>query len=366
MKRYAFNELTVFQYIFLIHGAQVGIGVLSMPRELAEVAGTDGWISIILGWALAVIASLLIISIMKRYPDKTIIDLLTLFFGKWLGKACMVLIALYCAVAAVTVITHTAAIINTWILTRTPGYVVTIFLAIPCYMIIQGGLRVLGRYAELIFYMTLWMPVVLMTAMPHTKWLYLLPIVKEGLGPIVTGTKSTILSFLGFELAFFLYPFLQRKQYASLGIIVANTLSMLIFLHITVFSYTFFSPDEITQYTWPTLNLWKVIEYRFLERMDIIFLAFYLFYLSTTSFPYLYFTVFSTSQMMGTVDHRKHLAIFLLLIVLALWLYTPNFIDLKKLTELWSFGGIVFGYALPALAVVPIWLLRRPSEERKA
>ncbi|MGV3137392.1 GerAB/ArcD/ProY family transporter [Brevibacillus agri] len=90
MKKYAFNELTVFQYIYLIHGAQVGIGVLSMPRELAEVAGTDGWLSILIGWFAAMAVSLVIIGIMKRYPGKTIVDLLPLFLGKWLGKVCVV------------------------------------------------------------------------------------------------------------------------------------------------------------------------------------------------------------------------------------------------------------------------------------
>ncbi|MBG9567999.1 endospore germination permease [Brevibacillus agri] len=363
MKKYAFNELTVFQYIYLIHGAQVGIGVLSMPRELADLAGTDGWLSILIGWIAAMAVSLVIIGIMKRYPGKTIVDLLPLFLGKWLGKVCVAGIAVYCGFASFTVLANTAAIINTWILSQTPIYMVVILLAVPAYMVLQGGLRVLGRYAELIFYLTLWMPIVLVTVLPKTNWLYLLPVFKEGWWPILVATKSTVLSFLGFELAFFLYPFLQKKQYAVLGIVVANTLSMLIFMNITLFSFVFFNPDEILQYTWPTLNLWKVIEYRFLERMDIIFLAFYLFYLSTTSFPYLYFSVFSSSQLFGAADHRKHLGIALLLGILLLWLYTPTFMDLLKWKQWWSTGGLLFGYALPVLAFVPIWLLRRSVKE---
>ena len=41
------------QYIFLIHGVQAAIGLLTLPRELAEIAGTDGWISIIIGYFLS-------------------------------------------------------------------------------------------------------------------------------------------------------------------------------------------------------------------------------------------------------------------------------------------------------------------------
>lgn len=365
MKKYAFNELTVLQYIFFIHGTQVGIGVLSMPRELAVEAGTDGWISILIGWVFATVASLLIVNIMKRYPGKTIVDLIPVFFGKWLGMVVSALVACYCALAAMTVVASGIGIVNVWILSQTPGYVLAILTVIPTYMVVQGGLRVLGRYAELIFYLTLWMPIVIFSILPYSNWLHLLPVLKEGWMPVFSATKSTILSFLGFELAFFLYPFLQRKQYASLGIVAANTLSMLIFMHITVFSFSFFSPDEITQYTWPTLNLWKVIEYRFLERIDIIFLAFYLFFLSTTTLPYIYFTVFTTSQMVGSADHRKHLFILMILIVVGAWLYTPTFIDLKKWSEVWSMTGMVGGYIIPVIWWLAIQLFRRGKGGQK-
>lgn len=361
MKKYGYNEVTVLQYIFLIHGTQVGIGVLTIPRELAEIAGTDGWISLFLGWILALCASLVIINIMKRYPGYTIVDLLPLLLGKWLGKVGVFIVLVYCAIAFLVVTGNTVAIINVWILTQTPGYIVVILYAIPIYYIVYGGLRIIGRYSELIFYITLWIPVVLMTSFKDTHWLHLLPVLKEGVQPIIQATRSTVLSFLGFELAFFLYPFLQKKQYAALGIVAANTLSLLVFLSVTIFSFTFFSPDEITQYTWPTLNLWKVIEYRFLERIDIIFLAFYSLILSTTAIPYLYFTVFSSSQLLGKQDHRPHLKIAVLVIIVAFWLYTPSFIEVKKWTEIWSLAGMIVGYLFPFLVWGPIWFLQRSA-----
>ena len=75
------NQITFFQYIFLIHGVQLGVGILTLPSELAEKAGTDGWISIIIGWFISTLAGLLIVQVMKKYPNGTIIDLLTHYFG---------------------------------------------------------------------------------------------------------------------------------------------------------------------------------------------------------------------------------------------------------------------------------------------
>jgi spore germination protein (amino acid permease) len=365
MKKYAHNDLTLFQFILLIHGTQVGIGVLSIPRELAEVAGTDGWISIVIGWGMAVLASLLIISVMKRYPRQTLIDLLPHLLGKWLGNACIVLVILYCLFASVTILGSTVGILNVWILSQTPGYMIAILFSIPTYMILRSGVNIIGRYAELIFYLTLWMPLVMLTTLKDTNWLNLLPVFKDGWAPILAGTKLTVYSFLGFELAFFLYPFLQKKKYAALGIVAANTLSLLVFMQVTLLCFTYFSPDEITHYTWPTLNLWKMIEFRFLERIDILFLAFYLLILSTSVFPYIYFSVFSSSQLFGLSDHKKHLKVLLVLIIVAFWLYTPTFIDLKKWNQLWSQSGLIFGYILPVLLAVPILLFHKSRRGRE-
>ena len=53
MKKYAYNDITVMQYIFIINASQVGTGILSLPRVLAEKAGTDSWIALFIGWFCA-------------------------------------------------------------------------------------------------------------------------------------------------------------------------------------------------------------------------------------------------------------------------------------------------------------------------
>ncbi|MFU2105189.1 GerAB/ArcD/ProY family transporter, partial [Paenibacillus larvae] len=46
------------QFILLIHGIEVGLATLPLPSQLAQYAGTDGWISLILGWFLVTIISI--------------------------------------------------------------------------------------------------------------------------------------------------------------------------------------------------------------------------------------------------------------------------------------------------------------------
>ena len=210
--KYTQNQITFMQYIFLIHGVQVGVGLLTLPRELAEKAGTDGWISLIIGWLFSTLASLIIIQVMKNYPNGTIIDLLTHYFGKWFGKIAAFIFILYFAFLGSIIFVREGLFIQFWILPQTDMFILLLLLSIPSYLIVRNNITILGRYAELVFFMTTWMLFFYFTPLKEAHWLHLLPIIKEGWKPILTAAKTTIFSFLGFEIAFFLYPFLQKNK----------------------------------------------------------------------------------------------------------------------------------------------------------
>nr|WP_066399275.1 endospore germination permease [Cytobacillus eiseniae] len=344
------------QYIFLIHGVQMGVGVLTLPRELAENSGTDGWIAIIICWFLSIAASLVIIQIMKKYPNGTILDLLSHYFGKWIGKASHVIFALYFALLANVIFIREALFIQAWILPRTEIYIFILLLSIPSYLIVRKDISILGRYSELIFFMTLWIIIIYFIPLKHANWLHLLPLVKEGWEPILNTVKTSIFSFIGFEIAFFLYPFLQRKEKASMGIVIANTISLLAFLMITIGAFVFYSPDEITQYKEPTINILKVVEFQFIERLEIVFLSIYLFVISTTVLPLMFMTVFCTSQLAGKQDHKRHLFWFLLVECMFVVLFPPTYERNTILQQYIQQIGLILAFGLPLCLWGYVWL----------
>lgn len=90
MTKRAKREISLFQYILTISGVQVGFGVLTLPREVAQGTNTDGWMSIIIGCAITTLVSLCIIKIMENHPGYTLLDVLTRYLGKWLGRVAMI------------------------------------------------------------------------------------------------------------------------------------------------------------------------------------------------------------------------------------------------------------------------------------
>ncbi|WP_208743123.1 GerAB/ArcD/ProY family transporter [Bacillus cereus] len=248
------NSITIMQYIIMIHSIQVGPGMLSLPKVLADKAGSDGWISILIGWMLSTLASILFIRIAQSVPHNSPRALFDNLFGKSIGWGISIVYALYFTLFYWIVLVKSMLFTKSWFLSNTADYVVVFLFCIPTYVLLNKGLQIVARYCDLIFYMTILWPFILLIPLSDGSWLHFLPVLKEGMTPILQAVPSLIYSYLGFEICFFLYPFLQQKKYAMHGVIIANTLTMLVYLFVTIVCFYIFSPDSIIQFTQPILN----------------------------------------------------------------------------------------------------------------
>ncbi|WP_423220067.1 GerAB/ArcD/ProY family transporter [Bacillus thuringiensis] len=276
------HYIKLTQYIFIINGVQVGTGVLSLPRVVAEKAGTDGWIAILVGWLCSIISSTCLIQAVQTIPHDSLKELLQKFFGKWIGHIFICSYILYFFTYYWIVMMNSILFIKGWFLPHTPEYLLFALLCIPTYMIVHKGRQSVGKYCEFIFYMTLWIPFFFFIPSVDGDKLYFMPLLKNGIFPILQAVPTTAFSFLGFEICIVLYPYLQKKQYAIHGVFIANTITMLFYLFTTLICFHVFGPDSITQFSQPVLDLLKQIEFRFLERFDMVLLLFYLLVVSTS------------------------------------------------------------------------------------
>lgn len=347
MKPINANVITTMQFIFLIHGTQLGVGMLQIPRVLAEQAGTDGWMAILINWIFSSAIGLLIILIMKRNPEKTLPLLLQSYFGKWAGSLITIVFIIFFTLTAATEILREMLFVKVWLLPETPDYIILLSFAIPGYMILRGGIRVMGRYAELAFFFMLWLPLIYLMPLSDGTWLNLLPIFKEGAGPILDAAIENSYSFFGSEIAFFLYPMLKNKQYASIGIVAGNTLTMAAYMLATIVCFVYFGPDAITRYNEPSVSVLKTVEFRFIERMEIILFAFYLLAVFKTWISFIWAATFSVGQLEGKTDHRKYVLLFLVIMVLYTLFFYHTFDQNDTLQKWIGNTSLYLAYAFP-------------------
>lgn len=343
------NQITLFQYILIIHSVQLGIGLIPLPGDLAKGCGTDGWIVLIIGWLASMASSLIIIQIMRRHPNGTIIDLLSHYFGKWVGKLGMVMFVGYFLLFIYLIYSRMALLVQNWVMQQTNIAILMLLFLIPAYMITKGGFRIIGRYSEILLFLSSGLLLTSLYLFKHAHWIHLLPIMKHGWTPILQTVRTNILAFIGFEIAFFLYPYLEKKSSASLGIIIANSITFFVYMLFTLLAFVNFSPDEITQYHNTVISLFKIIEFRFLERFDILILSTYLLIVVRTFIPLLYAAVICTQQLGFKGQPRLHILLILAAMVGVTWILKPGWNESERLKDFVQNIGIGIVFIMPPL-----------------
>ncbi|WP_217595845.1 endospore germination permease [Cohnella sp. GbtcB17] len=367
MKKYAFNEITTMQFIFIISGIAISYGFIEIPQVLYKGAGNSGWIVLILGSLTTMAANLVIVQAMKRMPDGTILDLLAKYAGRWVGKAAAILLSAYFLYFAYTGIVYSTRVIKARILQETPAYMTLIMLLIPAYVVARGGIRIIGRYAELSMGLSLWIPLVFAVVWKHTHWLYLLPVLPDGWRPVWNAVPSTFFYFLGFGSTAFLYPFLKNKEKAALGVCCAQLITLSAYLFITLLSFAFFSPGELTKINQLSIYMLKAVELPFVEQVEGLFIVLYLFIFSMSWIPPFQLSAFCLSWFADRADHRMTLRIILAGTAVFSYFYVPGFNTSYEMGDWLEKMGILVEYAAPVLLLGYLLLYdavrgrRRPS-----
>lgn len=267
--------------------------------------------------------------------------------GKWTGKLSTLIFALYFALLTHVIFIREVLFIRSWILPQAELYLLIALLGIPSYLVVKNHIGIVGRYSVLVYFMNLWTIIIFLMPLKYAEWLYLLPVMKDGWGPILADISTAFFPFLGFEIAFFLYPYLQNKEKASTGIITANTISLISYLLVTIEAFVFFSPEEIIIYHEPAIEMLKVIEFQFIERLEIVFFSFYLFIISTTVLPLMFMTVFCTSKLAGVRDKRMILATLLIMECLYVVFFPPSLPQNEFMNSIVENTGLIVACAFP-------------------
>ncbi|HDR6819588.1 GerAB/ArcD/ProY family transporter [Bacillus thuringiensis] len=359
-----FKSLSLFEYIIFIHSVQLSAGILTMPRSLANTAGTDGWISIILGWIMTSIIGVLIIKVLQKNSEKQFPQILTNYFGKWFGTIFIFFYSLFLLCAGLNTLLKATQIVQVWIFPSKPSYQIVILMLIPFCILISNGIRAITNYSILVFFFTAWMPIIFLFSLKSSyNPLQLFPIIKDGLYPIIKATKDTITPYAGLELAYFIYPFLHNKEKAVKGILIANSGTMVLYLYTTILSYIYFSPEGIKKIAWPIFNLLKGINFSFIERFEIIYIVYYLVVFSTTIYSYFSFSIYLGSALFNKLLHNWLHISFLFLILGLFILFNPDASQILFIYNLMDVLNIIFLILLPsfffAYSIFFTWLARR-------
>ncbi|MGG0177855.1 GerAB/ArcD/ProY family transporter [Gottfriedia acidiceleris] len=342
-------KISYYQFVLIIFGVQVGIGMLSLPRNLAEKAGSSSWISILFGGLISSLLSMFYIKLNQKVPHEDLSSLITIYLGKILGKICLLILSIFFLYAAYLVLMLSVLFVQSYLLQHTSAYIILFLFLIPTYQLVIGGIHLIAKYIETIFPLIIFFIVMLFLTLKEPNVKNLLPIIKEGWLPILKAVPTTTMSFLGIEIIFLIYPYLDKKEKAMKGVIIANTMTTFTYLFVTIISFVNASPDEILTIFSPVIAMLSIIEFQFLERMDVILLSLLFMVISKTWVTYFWAGLDGFNKLFKIKKFPLFVLIIFGIVTISSYLFIPTFKVIGFQLKILSYTGLIVIIGLPLI-----------------
>ena len=206
-------DITELQWISLLTGSMIGMGITTLPREMAETTGRDGWISSLAATIVVVVYATICLYYARMFPTKTLAESLQLVLGKWLGGLVVVFFAIYTFVVGAIVIRSFLEIIHVYFDVTAPAWLKSILPLIVIVYMARCGMAPVARMAEIVFMLGVPFLIIILSPIIQCDINHILPIFDEGVATPLLAVHEAAFAFLGVEtIILIFYPYLREKE----------------------------------------------------------------------------------------------------------------------------------------------------------
>lgn len=213
------------------------INFLAVPRSLAEVAGRDAWISTILGFILVGLVFWLLYEISRRFPDKTLVEIAQHVLGKPLGIAVVLFFITFWLARAGWLLEVQSHMFTRQLLPETPKLILSGYMLLLSAYLVRHGIEPMARL--FITFLGSFIVIAVAVFALGTQDLEagrLLPVLSDGLIPVLKGAWYAFAPAQGLEMILMLGPLLTRFRgalaagFTGIGIVAMTAVSLMALL----------------------------------------------------------------------------------------------------------------------------------------
>lgn len=285
----------------------VGTGILTLPRSLVEAVGTDGWIVILLGGILTAGLVYLIGCIISRLPGKNYLEILAATITKPVAYVVTGIFIIYALVLNSLLIRIFGEVVKMFLLIRTPIEVIMFSMMLTSIYLVRRGIETLGRMAEML------LPIIIIVNLPlflltiqGTDFSNLLPVFQTPFLDIIKAIPIPFFSFLGFEVMLVFGLFYNKPNMAPKSGVYTIVIVTILYLFLNTMVLLRFGKNQIAHMIWPTLSLFKTIEFPglFIENVEAVVMTLWVSIVFMSVAPFYLSNTLLISHFTGTKDHN--------------------------------------------------------------
>ncbi|KUO77688.1 MAG: hypothetical protein APF77_13175 [Clostridia bacterium BRH_c25] len=232
------DKISVKQLLFVFTIIVSSPATRFLPKYAAAKAAQAGWVSPVVCIVPFIALIFVIDSILKKYKDQSMAEIITTIMGRYLGKLVLVLYLLWVVLLLTLYTRYYAERLTSSIYPNINNNVLIILTLIPIAYMLRSGFTVIARMSEILLPFVGAMLVMLsIFLLPKIRTDNILPVYFNDIVPIVKASFAStgILSYL-FLLFFLSDKIVNMKSFKAFGYIATyiNISSLILVMFITI------------------------------------------------------------------------------------------------------------------------------------
>ncbi len=269
------SDVSNRQIFFLLYLTLSTYTLISIPKVLAERAGTGAWVPILIMTAVFSLLVVLVVRLGNKFPGRMLFDYSQEIAGKFFGYVLSIFYALYFLLISVYLNVQLTNVLKAEFFPKTPDWAMLVAGVAVFGCMAYKGVNSVVRFIEVIG------PVYLLTAISiHFVMLLqgdinnILPLFRptEAMR-YLAASKDTILSFLGIEILT-IVPFAKHNEKKA-AVTAFFTLLFIGFIYVLAVetSFMMLGINNVQNYNYSLIEAIKVVNIPVLERVEILYLT---------------------------------------------------------------------------------------------
>ncbi len=301
------EKISALQLGILVIVSVIGIGILTLPRVITEIADTDGWMLIIVGGAVTIALALIMNSLGNMFPDKTIIEYSRDLVGGPLSYLIGIILIIYFTLIAAFSIRIFGEVLKMYLLPKTPIEIIIMTFLITVIYLVRNNLEGIARFYEIII-LIMFIPyfLALFAGTGDLDYSNLLPVFQTSPKVILGGILQIVFSFSGFEVIYLFIPFVSDKKNIKRTLIIVISITTIIYLISSLIVIASFGPQQTKALLWPLMAYIKSIEVpgAFIEQLEGVIMTIWVLFIFTTIATLYFSSVFILGRLTKVREHK--------------------------------------------------------------
>lgn len=334
------------------------------PVLLTKLGLNTAWILPIISGLVILIPILCLLSLLKLYSDKNLIDIIYHLTGKLLGSILVFILLILTLQYIIIGVRSYSDIINTLFYLKTPTYVILILLIVSSCYIASKGFNIIGSLSWIIYFsLQIIAPLLIILLWKDFNFSYLYPIGGPGIITLLKeGTSHTTIlgEFIIFAVFFpMVRSFKEYKKATLIGLFISVIqLSIFMIIYLSVYGF-----PTLSVLNYPYQQLTRLVHLgRFATNMEVIFLGFWTFGISIR-FALYYSTSFTITSSFIKSANNKIPILLISILTFFLSMLPENFT--KYILNFRSFTIVLFWTYVVGLPILLYGIAKLKGEYKR-